>query len=112
MDQNFARFEALCTTLYGHDPNNNSQPKPQRQPTHDERQRADEELKVFTEDVQNLAALKSYMEQSRSKFVQYVAVSALKQIFTEHWSKIPVDEKLTIKDFLINFIVQKEAVLD
>ena len=44
--------------------------------------------------------------------MQFVAVSALKQIFTIHWTKIPVEEKLSIKDFLINFMVQKEANLD
>jgi len=45
------------------------------------------------------------MEQSHSKFVIYVAVSALKQLFTIHWAHIDVNEKLTIKDFLINYLV-------
>jgi hypothetical protein len=41
-----------------------------------------------------------------------VAASALKQLFTEHWLKIPVNEKIGIKDFLINLIIQKEASCD
>ena len=41
-----------------------------------------------------------------------MAVSALKQLFTQNWLKIPVAEKLSIKDFLINFLVQHEASLD
>ena len=80
--------------------------------SHDERQRADLELKIFTEDVSNLGALKLYLEKSSSKYVQFVAASALKQLFTEHWGKIPVHEKLSIKDFLVNFLVQQEASLD
>ena len=37
-----------------------------------------------------------------------MAASALKRLFTTYWSKIPVEEKLSIKDFLINFMVQNE----
>jgi len=59
-----------------------------------------------------LGALKFYLEKSDSRFVQFVAASALKCLFTEHWLKIPVSEKLSIKDFVINFLMQKEASLD
>ena len=43
---------------------------------------ADGELKKITEDVSNLGALKSYLENSNSPFVQNLAASALKQLFT------------------------------
>lgn len=66
---------------------------------------ADSELKKFTEEVSNLGALKFYLENSNSKFVQFVAASALKQLFTEHWSLIPVGEKVEITDFLVNFLL-------
>jgi len=110
MSQSQLHFEALCNTLYGPDPR--AQLGQQRAATHDERQRADRELKIFTEDVSNIGALKSYLEKSSSKFAQFVAASALKQLFMEHWSKIPVNEKLSIKDFVTSFLVQKEASLD
>ena len=112
MDQNFAHFEALCETLYGPDPNQAANFQQRRQPSHDERQRADQELKNFTEDVSNLGALKLYLEKSTSKFVQFVAASALKQLFTQNWCKIPTAEKLSIKDFIIDFMVRKESSLD
>ena len=73
---------------------------------------ADSELKKFTEDISNLGALKFYLENSTSRYVQFVSASALKQLFTEHYSSLPVTEKLSIKDFLINFLVQKESSLD
>ena len=59
-----------------------------------------------------MAALKLYLENSNSKFVQFVSASALKQLFTKHWSSIAVSEKLGIKDFVINFLLAKEATLD
>ena len=62
--------------------------------------------------MQNLGALKFFLEQSESRFVQFAAASALKRLFTEYWPKIPVSDKLSIKDFVINFLVQKEASLD
>lgn len=46
---------------------------------------ADAELKKFTEDVNNLSALKFYMENSNSRFVQFVSASALKQLFSTYY---------------------------
>ena len=63
-------------------------------------------MRNFTEDVSNLGALKYYLEKSTFKYTKFVAVSALKQLFTTNWLKIPVEEKLSIKDFMINFLVQ------
>ena len=62
--------------------------------------------------MQNLGALKFFLEKSDSRFVQFASASALKRLFTEHWLKIPVADKLSIKDFVVNFLVQKESSLD
>ena len=37
-----------------------------------------------------------------------MAASALKRLFTTYWTKIATEEKLSIKDFLINFMAQNE----
>ena len=111
MEQTLAFFESLCATLYGPD-QSDGQAQNTRPASTEERKQANEKLKNFTEDVSNLGALKLFLEKSSSKYVQFVAASALKQLFTQNWSKIPVNEKLGIKDFLINLMVQKEASCD
>lgn len=104
-----AYFESLCATLYGADPSSSQAP---RQVSNAERKSANEQLNNFTEDVSNLGALKFFLEKSSSKYVQFVAASALKNLFTLNWSKIPVNEKLGIKDFLVNLLMQREASSD
>ena len=36
----------------------------------------------------------------------------MKQIFSTHWAKIPVQEKVSIKDYLLNFLAQKGLSCD
>lgn len=47
------------------------------------------------------------LENSNSVYSQYLAASSLKQLFTTHWSKIIASEKVGIKDYLLNFLVNK-----
>jgi hypothetical protein len=39
--------------------------------------------------------------------VQALAATGLKNLFTKHWSGIPSQEKLAIKDYILNFLAQK-----
>lgn len=79
MEQTLGYFESLCTTLYGPDAASGQSARPA---TPEERKQANEQLKNFTEDVSNLGALKLFLEKSSSKYVQFVAASALKNLFT------------------------------
>jgi hypothetical protein len=33
-----------------------------------------------------------------------LAASGMKAIFSDHWNKIPVEEKMAIKDYLLNYL--------
>jgi exportin-7 len=68
---------------------------------------ANSSLNIFTEDTQNLEKLRFVLENSTSAYSQYLAASSLKQLFTTHWSKIAANEKVGIKDYLLNFLVNK-----
>tara|TARA_B110000285_G_C15045695_1_gene574182 strand:+ start:451 stop:624 length:174 start_codon:yes stop_codon:yes gene_type:complete len=42
------------------------------------------------------------MKKSQNPFARYLALSALKQVLTDNWSKVPLEEKVNIKNYLIN----------
>ena len=54
---------------------------------------ADKNLQKFNQDPSNLLKLKFFVERSENPYVQYLAASALKNIFSEYWPKIPMLEK-------------------
>lgn len=54
---------------------------------------ADQKLQKFNEDPSNLLKLKFFIERSENPYAQYLAASALKNIFSEYWAKIPMLEK-------------------
>ena len=102
MQQQLQIFEGYCNTLYENAANTSQQAK----------QQADESLKKFTEDVQNLTMLRYFMENSNSKYVKYLSVSAMKQLFTQHWLKIPVEEKINIKDYMLHYLKEQGPQCD
>ena len=56
---------------------------------------------------QNLGKLRFFLDNSNNNYARYLAASTIKEIFVDHWLKIEVSEKLQIKDYLINFLIQK-----
>jgi hypothetical protein len=38
-------------------------------------------------------------------YAQYLSASGIKQIFVENWLKIDAQDKTSIKDYLLNFLV-------
>ncbi len=53
-----------------------------------------------------------FLEHSRNQYAQYLSASALKNILGENWNKIPVQEKMAIKDYLLNFLANKALGCD
>ena len=45
------------------------------------------------------------MELSQNNYVQFLAASALKNILGECWLKIGIQDKMAIKEYLMNFLV-------
>lgn len=94
-DQDLKTYEQMCQTLYG--PNQSQQAK----------SAADEQLKQFSENTENVPKLKYILENSQSVYAQYLSASALKNLFSVHWNKISVQEKVAIKSYLIEFLAKK-----
>ena len=69
-------------------------------------------MKKFTEDVQNLPMLRYFMENSDSKEVKFLSASAMKQLFTAHWLKIPVQEKMAIKEYMLRYLREQGPQMD
>ena len=61
-------------------------------------------LKEFTENLANITKLKVILEQSTNQYAQYLAATSLKNLLGDNWPKIPVFEKMSIKDYLLNFL--------
>lgn len=101
LQQQLAHFDGLCSTLY------EGAVAGRGATSQLEKQKADEELKKLTEDLASLGSLKFFLENSQSKYAQFVAASGLKNIFTRHWNKIELAEKLAIKDYLVAFLAKK-----
>ncbi|CDW76789.1 importin-n-terminal domain-containing protein [Stylonychia lemnae] len=88
-------FEQLCNILYG------------SQSNHDAKQQADLKLKSFTESIESIPRLKHFLEVSNNEFSQYLSASALKNLLGDNWLKIPLEEKVAIKEYLLNFLANK-----
>ena len=56
--------------------------------------------------------LRYFIENSNSKYVKYLSASALKQLFTTHWTKIPVQEKFAIKDYMLQYLRDQGPQMD
>lgn len=91
-------FEQYCETLYGAAAANVS---PQ------DRQHANESLKQFTDDVGNLQLLLYFVQNSNSKYVQYLSLSALKQLITDNWLKVSFEQINNIKNYILHFLKEK-----
>jgi hypothetical protein len=76
------------------------------------KQEADRQLKEYSENIGNLSKLKLFLEHSRNQYAQYLSASALKNLLGDNWNKIPVNEKLAIKDYLLNFLANKALQVD
>ena len=70
------------------------------------------ELKVFAEKPENLDKLVYILENSANAYAQYLSGSAVKTILSENWNKIPVEQKVAIKDYLLNFLINKALKTD
>jgi hypothetical protein len=55
----------------------------------------------------NISKLKAVLEHSRNQYAQFLSASALKNLLGDNWGKIPVQEKMGIKDYLLNFLATK-----
>lgn len=51
-----------------------------------------------------MSKLKLFLENSRNQYAQYLSASSLKNLLGDNWNKIPVAEKIAIKDYLLNFL--------
>ena len=66
----------------------------------------------MVDQAENIPLLRYFLETSGSKYVQFVAASALKSLFVKHWSRIPLSEKKGIKDYMLNFLMVKGPTCD
>lgn len=71
------------------------------------RQHANESLKQFTDDVSNLQLLQYFVQNSNSKYVQYLSLSALKQLVTENWLKVSSEQLDNIKNYILLYLKEK-----
>jgi hypothetical protein len=51
-----------------------------------------------------MSKLKLFLEHSSNQYAQYLSASALKNLLGDNWGKIPINEKIAIKDYLLNFL--------
>ena len=58
----------------------------------------------------NLPKLKYFLESSSNSYVQYLCASAMKTLLTDYWLKIPMNEKIAIKNYLVNYLMQTDIV--
>eukprot|EP00347_Sterkiella_histriomuscorum_P000570 403375338 len=77
-----------------------------------EKQQADFKLKSFTENVANIPKLKHFLESSSNSYAQYLSASALKNLLGDNWLKIPLEEKVAIKEYLLGFLANKAMKVD
>ena len=68
------------------------------------KQEADRQLKEFSDNLANMSKLKLFLEHSSNQYAQYLSASALKNLLGDNWGKIPINEKIAIKDYLLNFL--------
>lgn len=55
--------------------------------------------------------LKFFIENSQNPFAQYLAASAMKSMLTDCWHKVPLQEKVNIKNYLVNYLMSENVVL-
>ena len=104
LSDKLATFEALCEVLYG--------PVGQAGRDQPRRQQADLEIKQVTENYANINLLRFFLENSTSKWVQFVTAAALKQLFCDHYCQIPQGETISLKESLLNFLATKGCSCD
>lgn len=57
-----------------------------------------------------MGKLKFIIESSANPYAQYLAASAVKILLTDHWLKIPGEEKVAIKNYLLNYLMNPNIV--
>lgn len=72
---------------------------------------ASQKLEAYNNNVQNLPKLKHFIENSSNQYAKFLAASALKQILSEYWLKIPLEEKTAIRRYLLNYLMSEATVL-
>lgn len=55
--------------------------------------------------------LKRFLENSQNNYTQYLCASAIKTLLTDYWLKIQMNEKIAIKKYLVNYLMQTEVVI-
>lgn len=73
---------------------------------------ADQKLKEFTSNLQNVPILQKFLTFSSINYVQYLAASALKNLLTENWDKISFNDKFNIKFYILNYLCGKALQQD
>ena len=61
--------------------------------------------------MQNLPRLKYFIENSANQYAKFLAASALKQLLTDHWHNIQLEEKSAIRRYLLSYLMSESAVL-
>lgn len=64
----------------------------------------DKSLQLFNGDVNNLSKLKQILENSQNNYAKFLATSAIKQLMSDNWLKIPSEQRQDIKIFLLSYI--------
>lgn len=47
------------------------------------------------------------MDNSSNTYAQYLAASSIKNLLSDHWSLVPVNQKVVLKDYLLNYLANK-----
>ena len=51
-----------------------------------------------------MAKLKFFIENSSNQYVSFLGASAIKTLLSDCWLKIPMAEKVAIKEYLVNYL--------
>lgn len=68
------------------------------------------QLEQFNSQMANIGILKQIVEESKSPYAQYLAASALKTLLADNWLKIPQTEKVSIKNYLVGYLMNSQVV--
>jgi hypothetical protein len=64
-------------------------------------------LKDFIESPANLKELEYILSNSGNTWAQFLAATSIKNLLCDNWSKISNEEKVSIKDFCLGYLVNK-----
>ena len=93
-DFSLEHFEQLCRTL--------SQPSNQQSFVE-----ADKALQSLTANPDYFPQLQFVLENSSDENALFIACTSIKQLFQDHWRKIPSDSRLSLKKYLLNYLASR-----